>query len=147
MTTVHRTAIVSYSTQQMFCLVNDVVRYPEFLPWCRSSAVLSESETQLTGSIEVSRMGVHKTFTTNNALTPYDKIELSLVDGPFKKLSGVWEFTALNEQACEVALHLEYGLTGSWVDAAFGAVFKHIATTMVDAFCQRASEVYGKDQG
>ena len=142
MPVVNKSAIVPYSTEQMFALVSDVLSYPEFLPWCSATRLLSRSETELCGELEVSRVGVHQIFSTCNRLYPFERIDLSLREGPFKKLHGSWRFKPLGQAACKVELLLEFEFSGKLINVAFGKVFGHIANTMVSAFCKRANEVY-----
>ncbi|MCP4284269.1 MAG: type II toxin-antitoxin system RatA family toxin [Gammaproteobacteria bacterium] len=142
MPVVNKSAIVSHTTKQMFELVNDVVSYPEFLPWCSSAKLLSSNETECCGEMEVSRIGVRQKFSTYNKLYPFERIDLSLREGPFKRLHGSWSFTPLGETACKVELSLEFEFSGKLINAAFGKVFSHIANTLVSAFCERANEVY-----
>src|SRR5579871_4927141 len=85
---VNKSALVPYSAADMYALVNDVERYPEFLPWCRGSKVLSHTETEMRASLELARGGFHKTFTTLNNLQPGSAITITLLDGPFKHLEG-----------------------------------------------------------
>ena len=139
---VNKSAIVPYTAEQMFELVIDVLSYPEFLPWCSATRLLSMDETELCGELEVSRIGVHQRFSTINRLYPFERIDLSLREGPFKKLHGGWRFTPLGEAACKVELTLEFEFSGKLINAAFGKVFGHIANTLVGAFCKRAHEVY-----
>ena len=142
---VNKSAIVPYNTEQMFELVSDVLSYPEFLPWCSATRLLSRDENELCGELEVSRIGVRQKFSTINRLYPFERIDLSLREGPFKKLHGGWRFTPLGEAACKVELTLEFEFSGRLINAAFGKVFSHIANTMVGAFCKRANEVYRGD--
>ena len=138
-----KSALVAHSASEMFELVNDVESYPQFLPWCRSTRLLSRTESELCGQLEVSRIGIHQTFSTCNTLHPYDRIDIQLRDGPFRQLQGHWRFAALREDACKVELELEFEFSGRLIDKAFGALFNQIANTLVDAFCKRAQEVYG----
>mgnify|MGYP001159355213 FL=1 len=128
----------------MFELVNDVESYPQFLPWCAATKLLSRDDEQLCGELEVSRAGIRQRFSTCNQLFPYHRIEIRLKDGPFKKLEGAWIFTELREDACKVELELNFEFSGTLINKAFGAVFKQIAGTLVDAFCKRANEVYSE---
>jgi len=139
---VNKSAIVPYSPEHMFELVSDVLSYPEFLPWCSATRLLSKNDTELCGELEVSRVGVRQKFSTYNKLYPFERIDLSLREGPFKRLHGSWRFTPLGESACKVELFLEFEFSGRLINAAFGKVFSHIANTMVAAFCKRASEVH-----
>lgn len=138
---VHKSALVPYSAAHMYDLVNDFLAYPEFLPWCHSTRLISRTETELCGEIMVARMGVQQTFSTCNKLFQNERVDIELRDGPFRKLEGGWRFTALREDACKVELELNFEFSGKLIDKAFGMVFEHIANSLVDSFCKRASEV------
>jgi len=142
---VNRSALVEYSAEQMFTLVNDVAAYPQFLPWCKNATVLEESETELKGKIDLSKAGVKQSFTTLNTLDRPNSISMQLVEGPFSKLTGGWEFKALAENACKVSLQLEYDFSSAVLRAVVGPVFNQIANTMLEAFVKRASEIYGNE--
>ncbi|WP_313049827.1 type II toxin-antitoxin system RatA family toxin [Atlantibacter subterraneus] len=139
---ISRTALVPYSAEQMYQLVNDVKSYPEFLPGCVGSRVLEASETQMTAAVEVSKAGISKTFTTRNTLTSNQSILMHLVDGPFKRLMGGWKFTPLSPEACRIEFQLDFEFTSKLIELAFGRVFKELAGSMVQAFSARAKEVY-----
>lgn len=146
MKTVHRSALLWHSTADMFALVADVARYPDFLPWCAraTEVVLGQGLTEVTMDIDFH--GLHHTFTTRNRLEPGRQLSLELVDGPFSHLDGLWLFTQLGEasqHACKVELTLNYGFAHSSLDALTGSVFDHIAANMVDSFVKRADQVYG----
>lgn len=140
---VNRSALVMYSVKDMYKLINDVLAYPQFLPDCSDSKIISESESSMTAALKVSKGGLNKWFTTENVLIENEKIELTLVDGPFSQLTGSWELTALSEEACKISLNLDYEFSNKMFDIAFGRVFNHIANNMVQAFTLRAKEVYG----
>ncbi|MAC48061.1 MAG: ubiquinone-binding protein [Oceanospirillum sp.] len=144
MTTVTRTALVMHSAKQMYDLVNDCESYPKFLPWCSNARLIEFSDTHMVGELEVAKAGIKHSFTTRNTLHEPHKIELALVNGPFKRLEGEWRFDALSEEACKVSLTLEFEFAGKMLGLALGSVFNQAANTMVDAFCQRADEVYGR---
>lgn len=144
MSRVQKSALVPFSDQAMFDLVKDIDRYVEFLPWCGDSKVLEESADRVCGSITVQRLGVRQAFSTCNQLEQPGRITIDLKEGPFKSLKGAWEFTALRENACKVTLTLDFEFSGHLINMAFGKVFEQIANTMVDAFCQRARDVYTK---
>lgn len=145
MTVIKRNALVSYSARQMFELVNHIEDYPRFLPWCRQAQILHQDEKVIEASLEIAWSGIHKSFTTRNHLTPFEKIEMKLVTGPFRHLDGTWQFIQLGDQGCKVCLDLEFELTGNIVDRVFQPIFNHIANSLVDAFCKRAVEIYGND--
>ncbi|MFA0068572.1 SRPBCC family protein [Vibrio breoganii] len=139
---VTRSALVSFSAEQMFDLVNDVARYPEFLPGCSGSQVHDFDDTKMTASVDVSKAGISKTFTTKNVLHIGRAIEMNLVDGPFKHLKGGWFFTPLDEGACKVELKLEFEFSSRMIEMAFGKVFNELTSNMINAFTQRAKQVY-----
>lgn len=143
MPSICRSALVMYSVDQMFQLINDVLAYPQFLPDCSDSKVIAESDNSVTASLLVSKAGLKKWFTTKNTFTSSQEVQLELVDGPFNKLQGRWLLTPLSEEACKVSLDLEYEFSNKMFDLAFGRVFNHLTNNMVQAFTQRAKDVYG----
>ena len=136
---------MNYSPAEMYELVNDVGSYSKFLPWCRSSEVLSETETEMRASVEIAKGVLNKTFTTQNQLIKNSRIEMALVEGPFSHLRGYWLFEPLKtEGACKVSLELEFEFDSAMMSIAAKPIFTQIANSLVDAFCKRATEVYGE---
>lgn len=144
MTTISRSALVPYTPAQMFHLVDDVEAYPQFLPWCRDSRVLSRDEDEVRASLDIAYGGLHKSFTTLNRLQQDKMIEIRLVSGPFKRLEGFWRFDGLGKDGCKVSLDLEFEFSGRLLSMTFGPVFGQIANSMLDAFVRRAEDVHGK---
>ncbi|WP_437609560.1 type II toxin-antitoxin system RatA family toxin [Erwinia sp. V71] len=142
MAKISHSALVPYSAEKMYQLVNDVDAYSEFLPGCTGSRILESDEHQMTAAVDVAKAGISKTFVTRNTLKSNQSIHMQLVDGPFRQLSGGWTFTPLSEDACKVELNLEFEFTNMLVELAFGRVFKELTGSMVKAFTQRAKEVY-----
>lgn len=140
---VQRSALVPYPAADMFALVNDIEAYPQFLPWCRAAQILTHTADTLTASIEVARGGFHKAFTTRNTLEPAQHIRMTLVEGPFRTLDGVWQFTALGEDGCKVNLDVQFEFSSRVLDLMAGPVFEHICNTLLDAFVKRAGELHG----
>jgi ribosome-associated toxin RatA of RatAB toxin-antitoxin module len=140
---VERSALVPYSSREMFRLVDDVESYPDFLPWC-SDAVIEEQENDATvATLELHKSGMTKRFTTRNSRRPYSAIDLALVGGPFRHLAGGWRFRDLGEGGCEVSLDVEFAFDNRLVDMMFGPFFEDTCKSLVDAFIRRAAEVYG----
>ncbi|NOU49672.1 type II toxin-antitoxin system RatA family toxin [Pseudoalteromonas sp. JBTF-M23] len=139
---IEKSALVMYSTQEMFELVNDVDAYPAFLPHCSDAKIIQASEEGMTASLEISKAGLKKWFTTKNSFDG-TTVHMQLVDGPFKSLTGHWLFTELDDQACKVSLKLEFEFASKLIEMAFGKVFNEVAKSMVSAFTQRAKVVYG----
>ena len=142
MPSISRSALVMYSVDQMFQLINDVIAYPQFLPDCSNSKIISKDENSVIASLLISKAGFKKWFTTKNTYVSNQQITLELVDGPFNKLHGCWLLTPLSEDACKVSLELEYEFSNKMLDLAFGRVFNHLTNNMVQAFTQRAKNVY-----
>lgn len=124
----------------MFDLVNDVERYPEFLPWCAAAEVRSRGDDAMVATLEIRRAGISHRFTTRNRMTRPERLTLELLDGPFDHFDGLWQFTPLSSDACKVALDLDFDYAGRLIRAALGPVFNRSADTLVDAFCARAKE-------
>ena len=143
MPAVNRSALVMHSVEEMYKLINDVVSYPKFVPDCSDSKVISSTDNEMTASLLVSKGGLKKWFTTKNTFSNNQEVILNLVDGPFKRLTGKWNLIELSEEACKVTLELEYEFSSKMFDLAFGRAFNHMANNMVQAFTQRAKEVYG----
>ncbi|RIA19874.1 ribosome-associated toxin RatA of RatAB toxin-antitoxin module [Ectopseudomonas oleovorans] len=142
-TRIQRSALLPYPAQALFDLVNDVASYPQFLPWCSASQVLEVSEAHMLASLEVAKGSLSQRFVTRNTLLPGQRIEMNLQEGPFSRLHGVWEFKALGEKACKITLDLSFDYAGPLVRATLGPLFNQATNTMVDAFCQRAKQLYG----
>ena|SRR3990167_5207030 len=140
-----KSALVPYTARQMFELVNGIEDYPRFLPWCHTSKIISRTEQEVVATLEVNWKGIHKNFTTSNRLFPHERMEISLVNGPLQHLEGIWNFHPLDAHACKVLLDLEFAFAGSFIDRFFEPVFQHIASTLVDAFCKRAAELYSNE--
>lgn len=139
---IDKTALVMHSAERMFELVNDVARYPEFLPWCARTEIHDQSDEHIIASMDIAKGGIRHRLTTQNQLQSPEIIQIALVDGPFRNLSGRWHFKPLDSDACKVILTLEFEFSGSLSRMTFGQVFSHAATTMVDAFCRRADQLY-----
>ncbi|WP_046562244.1 type II toxin-antitoxin system RatA family toxin [Kangiella geojedonensis] len=143
MKTIKRQALLPYSAKQMFELVDDINKYPEFLPNCAGATEVERSDNQVIATLAVSKGGFEKQFTTKNTNTPYSRIDMELVDGPFKQLTGLWSFTSLDEQACKIELEVSFEFSNMLTSMAFSSIFNHLAESFVEAFSNRAKQVYG----
>ncbi|MEP7063386.1 MAG: type II toxin-antitoxin system RatA family toxin [Betaproteobacteria bacterium] len=140
---VTRSVLVPYSASRMFALVADVAAYPQFLPWCAGTQVLSQQDDAMTARIDIDYHGVRAHFTTHNTHRPPEAIVITLKDGPFRHLHGEWHFRALADDAAKVELELAYEFATLVLDRVIGPVFNHIANTFIDSFVKRAQAVYG----
>jgi len=142
MANISRSALVMYSCEQMYKLVDDIELYPQFIPNCADSKRVQTSEHTVEGSLLISSVGISKWFTTKNELTPNKEIKMQLVNGPFKHLTGVWKFIELDQFACKVELEIDFEFSSKLIEIAFGGVFNNLVANMVSAFTQRAKHIY-----
>jgi ribosome-associated toxin RatA of RatAB toxin-antitoxin module len=140
---VERSALVTYTPAQMFALVNDVGRYPEFLPWCVAARAEAAAEGERLATVKVARGLLQAEFTTRNTLEPDSQILMQLVHGPFRDLKGVWRFGGIGERGCKVQFKVEFEFKNRLTATAFNAIFETLCATIVDAFAQRAQQIYG----
>ena len=131
-----------YSAEQMYALVNDIKSYPEFLPWCADTDILEDKGDFLVASISISLGKLKQIFTTKNIMRANTSINMKLVEGPFKELSGNWHFQNANE-GCSVSFDMQFEFKNKIMKHAFGAAFKKITDSMVEAFVERARIIYG----
>lgn len=144
MVDIHKSTIVPYSADEMYALVNNIVAYPDFLSWCRTAQVENKTETHLRATLAVEIGKINQTFSTENIMQPGRSINMQLVEGPFKFLSGSWLFEPMANQSCQIGLHIEFEFKNKLVKLALSKTFNHIMDSMVDAFTRRAVEIYGK---
>ena len=138
-----RSALVLHPAMDMFRLVQDVPAYPDFLTWCLSSEVHEQSSDHQLASLVVKVSGVTQTFTTRNRFVPGERLTLSLVEGPFRHLSGEWLFEPLGEEGSKVSLVLSFDFSSRVLSSAFRRGFTHVADRLVSEFSKRADHVYG----
>jgi ribosome-associated toxin RatA of RatAB toxin-antitoxin module len=143
MTNIQRSALVPYSAQAMYQLVNDIEAYPQFMDGCVGATVLDRSNDSVEARLDLAKGGIRYSFTTHNQLLPPDRIELTLIEGPFESFRGAWTFQALNEHACKIALQLQFEMSGRLFNFAARKMFDGIANQMVDALVKRAHQLYG----
>lgn len=144
MATVKKSALILYSAAEMYTLVSDIEAYPQFLPWCRSTQVISRSEDEVRAVIEMVKGRVHKSFSTINRMQHHKMIDIRLLEGPFRRLEGYWRFDPLRADASKVSLDMEFEFASPLLRMAVEPVFKQIANSLVDAFCKRAVDLYGR---
>ena len=140
---IRRSALVKYSPAQMFDLVNEVEAYPKRFPWCASAEILESENNVLVARLDLKFAGFHQSFTTRNTVDPPKRLQMDLVDGPFRSLEGVWDFIALGDAGCKVAFALDFDYAGRLGGSALKLGFQGLAGRMVSDFCREAERVYG----
>ncbi|MFN9744195.1 MAG: type II toxin-antitoxin system RatA family toxin [Betaproteobacteria bacterium] len=145
---VRKSVLLWYSPAEMYALVTDVQRYPEFLPWCDRAELLQSHDDGVTARLGLHYMGVRHAFTTRNVQQAPERVAVQLVDGPFSQLQGEWLFRPLGrpgggQQACKIEFDLRYAFASPALETVVSPVFDRIANTFVDSFVRRAEDVYG----
>jgi ribosome-associated toxin RatA of RatAB toxin-antitoxin module len=144
---IQRSALVPYTPAQMFALVDDFERYSEFLPWVSAAQLLERTDSERIGRLEMSRAGLREQFTTRNIVAPPGRLEMKLLDGPFRVLEGVWTFDALGEETAprgaRIGLALRFEFKNRMTDLLLAPKFASSCDTLVDAFVKRARAIYG----
>jgi ribosome-associated toxin RatA of RatAB toxin-antitoxin module len=146
MKNVHKSVLIWYSPQEMFALVTDINQYPRFLPWCDQARIVQQEASGMVAEVGILFSGVRQSFTTRNTHVQPQRISMELVQGPFSKLQGQWNFLSLgdgSQRACKVEFTLQYGFDNATLAKLVGPVFDKIASSLVDAFVKRAQQVYG----
>lgn len=143
MPTVQRSARVAYTAAQMFELVNDIERYPQFLHWCSGARVDSRQGNMMEATLDIGVVGFQQSFKTRNTLTEPERIQIELVSGPFRRLRGDWRFKDLEDGSSEVVLSLAFEVTSSPFGVVFSKVFEELAGAQMTAFVDQAKKIYG----
>ena len=139
MVSIKKSALVLYSREEMFALVDNVEEYENFLPWCGGTEIINKSEKITKASIKINYHGVKQTFTTENNKTFPETMVIKLIKGPFKELSGEWRFKALDKNACQIELELHYQFNNIILEKLISPVFNMIANTFIDNFVKEAN--------
>lgn len=140
---INKSAIVPYSAEQMYSLVNDIEAYPEFLPWCASARVFDRTDSSLTASVSLATRRIKQTFTTENTMQPGKQIDIKLVSGPFSHLNGRWKFEDTGDKLCHIDLHMDFEFSNTLMKLALSPVFNQFMSTLVSSFVDRANTIYG----
>lgn len=138
---IRRSALVRWSPAQMFALVSDVAAYPKRFAWCTGAAVVERGEGVEIARLDLKFAGLRHSFTTRNVASPPHQLRVSLVEGPLRSLEGVWDFIALGNDGCKIALALDFDYAG-FGGRALKLGFQSLATRMVDDFCREAAHAY-----
>jgi ribosome-associated toxin RatA of RatAB toxin-antitoxin module len=149
MKVIEKSVLLTHSAAQMYGLVTDVAAYPQFLPWCSDGEVLHTHEDGVTAKVGMSLAGFKHHFVTRNIQVVNERLDMTLVDGPFSHMDGCWTFRDLGtpeEPACKVTFDLTYDFSSAMLARLVGPVFDKIAVSLIDAFVHRADALYGAGQ-
>jgi ribosome-associated toxin RatA of RatAB toxin-antitoxin module len=140
---IRRSALVTFSPEQMFDLVIDVERYPEFLPWVAGAQLHDKSEHSLVASMEMQKSGVRERFSTRNEFERPSFMTMHLVQGPFRLLEGRWEFKPIGDAGTKIELEMRFEFANPVIGMLFGKAFEQSCNTLIDAFIARARQMHG----
>jgi ribosome-associated toxin RatA of RatAB toxin-antitoxin module len=143
MVRINRSALVNYSAEQMFELVNDIEKYPEFMQGCTAARVIETSDNELIGELTLSKGAIRQTLTTRNRLEYGREMRMELVEGQLSAFSAIWRFTPLADDACKVSLDMEFEFALGLMDYAMEKLFSYSANNQVDSVVDRAKQIYG----
>jgi ribosome-associated toxin RatA of RatAB toxin-antitoxin module len=137
---VRRSVLVAASPQRMFELINDIERYPEFVPGCSAAQVLERGADSLRARLTVGSGPLRTSFVTRNRLEAPHAIDMELDEGPLRSLSGKWRLTPVmagDVEGCRVDLDLAFQVKGGLTGMALGPAIERMAGSLVDAFMER----------
>jgi len=137
---VKRSALIAESPARMYALINDIERYPEFVPWCAAARVDSRKDGEVVATLNIKRGPLRAEFTTRNLLEPDRRILMQFVSGPFRVLEGLWTLSPLGELGCRVELEMRFEFANRVAGTLFESLFEDTAASLVDAFVKRARE-------
>jgi len=137
---VKRSALIAESPERMYTLINDIERYPEFVPWCTAARVESRTESEVVATLTIKRGPLRAEFTTRNLLEPGKRVLMQFVSGPFRVLEGLWTLTPLGDLGCRVELEMRFEFANRVAGTLFAPLFEDTAASLVDAFVKRARE-------
>ena len=141
---INRSALLPFSDQKMFDLVNDVASYPHYMEGCVRAVVLEQTPASMVAALHLEKAGIKMQFTTSNVLSAPKSIVMNLHEGPFESFEGRWFFQSLSPEACKVILDLQFTLSGRLVNMAMRKLFDNVSNNMVDAMVKRARDIYGQ---
>ncbi len=135
-----RSALVARSPELVFRLVEDIERYPEFVPGCTEASILERRDGEVIARLGVRRGPLRTTFTTRNRLEAGRRIHMDLVEGPFSMLEGEWTFAPVADTGCRIELQMRFQFSNRLKAALFEPLFEETAASLVRAFVSRAQQ-------
>lgn len=141
---ISKTTVVPYTPEEMYVLVNDIESYPAFLPWCSVAKISNQQKESLTATLSLAVGKIKQSFTTENTMRNGSRINMQLIEGPFKHLSGYWKFNPKDEKSCHIQLHMNFEFENKIIKHTLGKVFYKVMDSLVESFVQRAQQIYGQ---
>ncbi len=144
MSTRLHTHFLPYRADQLYDLVADIERYPEFLPWCSAVRLLSKSETEIVADLVVGYKFFRETFRSRVHLIPRTRIDVEYITGPFHYLNNHWVFKEGPQSGTNVDFFIDFQFRNSLFQRATQLVFENAFNQMLTAFEKRAHQLYGE---
>lgn len=134
--------LLPFRAKQIFDLVADVEKYPEFLPWVLSATILSKEENKFTADLEIGYKIIRTSYRSEVILTPDQTIDIRYINGPFQRLNNHWNFKEINEEWMEVDFFIDFDFQSSYLQVVLQSAFSEVVKRMIQAFEKRAAEIY-----
>jgi ribosome-associated toxin RatA of RatAB toxin-antitoxin module len=135
---IKHSALIGRPQRAVFEIINDIEKYPEFLPWCTHAQVQSRSDREIVATVGVRKGPLHGEFTTRNELEPDRRITMRLVSGPFRMLEGEWLLIPIGDDGCRVELTMKFAFKNPLSAVLFEQKFAETMASLIDAFVARA---------
>jgi coenzyme Q-binding protein COQ10 len=136
--------LLPYTQAQLFDLVADIERYPEFLPWCVGARIRERNGNEILGDLLLGYKMVRERFTSRVVLYRPDRIDVSYSEGPFKYLNNHWLFVAQNDGGCLIDFYVDFEFRSRMLQKIIAVFFNEAVKRMVSAFEARAHQLYGE---
>jgi ribosome-associated toxin RatA of RatAB toxin-antitoxin module len=143
MQNINKEKIVPYSAANMYSLVADIEKYPDFVPYCTNSEIISSFDSHVEASIEISYLGISKRLVTKNTITPNSQITMALVEGPIDMLCGCWSFIHINNTISKVSLEIELSDSNKSLRMILPGLLDKASSQIMSSFIARAKKLYG----
>jgi ribosome-associated toxin RatA of RatAB toxin-antitoxin module len=139
---INKSVVVPFTPEQMYTLINDVEKYPQFLPWCSAGVIHVNQPHYMKASVSLAVGAIKQTFTTENTLSPAQRIDVQLLSGPFSHLHGYWLFEAAGEGLCRISFQMNFEYKNRLIKLALNKIFQRIGDSLVASFVERAKKLY-----
>lgn len=134
--------LLPFRAKQIFDLVADVEKYPEFLPWVISTQILSRESNKFIADLEIGYKIIRTSYRSEVILTPHQTIDIRYINGPFQRLTNHWNFKDINEKWMEVDFFIDFDFQSSYLQFILQSAFSEVVKRMIQAFEKRANEMY-----
>ena len=138
--------VLPHTAEQMFNLIEDVEKYPQFLPWCTGLRIFKREEGAFYADLMIGYKVIREKFTSKVELTPKTRIDVTYMSGPLRHMRNSWDFAQNDDGTCTVDFFIEFEFRSKLFERLIGKVFDEIVHRMVGAFVDRADDIYGSKQ-